>query len=143
MTDLDNAEFRNYVVIQNLQSEAKEIKAENIQEGIYYIDYETFNKKHNQIFGENYSTQKEITNDQDIVAVIGENKVIWLFSGVPNDDVVMTAKAIKYNETSKTYIITGEWKQKQTGGNFAVEYNVSNGNRTLKSVKLGNFNSQF
>lgn len=126
---LENENFRKNVVISSLTS-AKPVEGQTNE---MYVEYTEFDKKHQEIFGTNYQTKTEIT----------DGKVLWSVEEIAIDDVLLTAKAIKYNESTKTYVITGEWKQKQTGGNFAVEYNLSNGNRYLKSVKLGHFNSQF
>lgn len=134
----DDAKARNIVVAMLLQSQSKEVVSENIQEGIRYIDYTTFDKEHQLVFGTNYKTEKEIETNTDIVSVIGQNKVTWLFQGVPSN-VSVAATDIKYDETNLVYVISGTYTNEdetgtKTSGTFTLSYNKKDDNRYLKSI---------
>lgn len=136
------ASKRNAVVEYMVSNQAKKTNEDDGIQEFYYIDYATFNQQHQLAFGSNYKTSVNIETDKSIVNIIGQNKVIWLYSGIPRDSK-LTASKIAYDSESKCYVISGTFSIEEdslngkiTTGTFKLSYNKSNQTRTLKSLVL-------
>lgn len=136
------AKKRNAVVEYMVSKQAKKTNEDDGVQEFYYVDYATFNQQHQLAFESNYKTSVDIVKDKDLVNIIGSNKVMWLYSGIPSD-CKLTATKISYDSGSKCYVISGTFSIEEdplTGkiatGTFKLSYNKTNQTRTLKSFVL-------
>ncbi len=109
-----------------------------MEQATAYVSYEDFLNAYKLIYGDNYSLTEDLKNASPNYASYKETegRVYFRSTYYCGSNITYAIDSVTYNESSKSFVAHGSYKDTSTDGTFNIEVTLKDNDVYIKSIKL-------